>query len=251
MSKKNRIGERFISNEGYEMIIVEYNRSNDLWVEFQDEYKAKVHTQYDNCKKGAIRNPYKPNKYGGYYGQGKYKAKVDGVTTKYYRAWMNMLVRCYNENEICKHPTYEKAYVNEYFLNFQNFAQWYEDNYYEIDDETMCLDKDILVKGNKEYAPDKCVFVPHKINVLFIKVDSARGDYPIGVSLHDDTYYIARCNIDGYEKHIGTYNSPFEAFVAYKEVKEQHIKQIADEYKDRIPTNLYEAMYEYVVEIDD
>jgi hypothetical protein len=29
----------------------------------------------------------------------------------------------------------------------------------------MCLDKDILIKGNKEYAPDKCVFVTYLINV--------------------------------------------------------------------------------------
>ena len=34
-------------------------------------------------------------------------------------------------------------------------------------------------------------------------------------------------------------------------LKEQYIKQVADEYKGRIPDRLYEAMYKWEVEIDD
>ena len=59
--------------------------------------------------------------------------------------------------------------VYEGWHNFQNFAKWYEDNYYEIEEEQMHLDKDILVKGNKVYSPDTCVFVPETINGLFVK----------------------------------------------------------------------------------
>ena len=51
MAKRtDRIGERFTTNEGYEIIIVEYNRNNDLWVEFQDGHGARVRTQYDKCQ---------------------------------------------------------------------------------------------------------------------------------------------------------------------------------------------------------
>ena len=42
-----------------------------------------------------------------------------------------------------------------------------------------------------------------------------------------------------------------EAFQAYKQAKEQYIKEVAEEYKDKIPYRLYEAMMNYEVEIDD
>ena len=35
------------------------------------------------------------------------------------------------------------------------------------------------------------------------------------------------------------------------EIKENYIKQIADEYKDLIPEKLYNAMYEYEIYITD
>ena len=50
---------------------------------------------------------------------------------------------------------------------------------------------------------------------------------------------------------IGRFDTPEEAFYAYKQFKENYIKEVADEYKDSIPQKLYEAMYRYEVEIDD
>ena len=47
------------------------------------------------------------------------------------------------------------------------------------------------------------------------------------------------------------FNTPQEAFQAYKKFKENYIKQVADEYKEYIPQKLYEAMYNYEVEIGD
>ena len=40
-------------------------------------------------------------------------------------------------------------------------------------------------------------------------------------------------------------------FYAYKKFKENFIKEVAKEYKEQIPQNLYEAMYDYKVEITD
>ena len=42
-----------------------------------------------------------------------------------------------------------------------------------------------------------------------------------------------------------------EAFEDYKTRKELEIKRIAEEYRELIPTKLYEAMYRYEVNIDD
>ena len=120
----------------------------------------------------------------------------------------------------------------------------------------MALDKDILVKGNKIYSPETCVFVPQNINTLFTKRNKVRGEYPIGVSFYKNTNkYLAQCNIlingKSQYKKLGYYNNIEDAFNAYKESKEANIKQVADYYKDNIPNKLYEAMYNYEVEITD
>ena len=164
-----------------------------------------------------------------------------------------MLRRCYNERELNKQPTYRGCSVCDEWHNFQNFAQWYTDNYYEIDGECMELDKDILHKGNKIYSPDNCVFVPQCINKLFIKCDKKRGLYPIGIN-YDKKYnkYNVSCNNGiGTRIGLGTYNTIEEGFKVYKNYKENYIKQIADEYKNKIPNRLYNAMYKYEVEITD
>lgn len=51
--------------------------------------------------------------------------------------------------------------------------------------------------------------------------------------------------------YLGLYNTPEEAFEVYKYYKEKNIKEVADYYKDKIPQKLYDAMYNYEVEITD
>jgi hypothetical protein len=144
--------------------------------------------------------------------------------------------------------------VCEDWLNFQNFASWYDENYYEIDGEKMQLDKDILIKGNKVYSSNTCVFTPKRINNLFTKRDFDRGKLPIGVCIdkQNSKKYMAQSNgIDGKRKTLGYFDKPLEAFNTYKVFKEKLIKQIAESYKGRIPNNLYESMIRYEVEITD
>ena len=53
------------------------------------------------------------------------------------------------------------------------------------------------------------------------------------------------------QEHLGYYDTELEAFEVYKHYKEKNIKEVADYYFGRIPTELYECMYSYEVEIDD
>jgi hypothetical protein len=117
----------------------------------------------------------------------------------------------------------------------------------------MCLDKDILYKGNKVYSPETCVFVPERINILFVKSDKIRGEYPIGVTWRKDRGRFSSrcCDAHGTYKPLGCYDTVEGAFNAYKTFKEKVIKQVADEYKHLIPNKLYQAMYNYQVEIND
>ena len=56
------------------------------------------------------------------------------------------------------------------------------------------------------------------------------------------------------ENRIGEKVTTNEAFEAYKTSKENYIKEVADEYKQKyenFPQKLYDAMYNYEVEITD
>lgn len=252
--KINRVGEIAYNNFGSKMIISEYRTNKDIDVYFPQYNWTKYNTKYVNFKKGQINCPFEPRNFGvGFIGDGLYKSRENGKNTKCYDTWRHMLTRCYDKKYQEKYPTYIGCEVCKEWLNFQNFAKWYEDNYYKIEDDLMYLDKDILNKGNKIYSPQTCVFVNNRINVLFIKSDKKRGGYPIGVRYHKrDKIYEANCDdSNGKQIYLGRFSTPEEAFYIYKQFKEKVIKQVADEYKDKIPKKLYEAMYRYEVEITD
>ena len=259
MSRKtiDRTGEENYNKWGSLMRIIEYKNANDILIEFQDEYKIRKSALYKEFKKGNVKNPYDKSVFGvGYIGDGKYKSTENGRVTKAYNIWHNMLMRCYEPYCINKHISYKDCTVCEDWLCFQNFCKWYEENYYEIPNEKMHLDKDILVKGNKTYSPETCIFLPQKINNLFIKSDTKRGKYPIGIYWHKaNNKFEAKCSTINKEDnkiiYLGLYDTSEEAFLAYKTFKENYIKQVADEYKDIIPQKLYDALYKYEVEIND
>ena len=255
MRKEERLGEARMMKCGEIAFIVNYSHSNDITVQFQKTGEL-VKTTYQCFKNGYVKSRFTPSVFGvGYLG---YEKAVDenGNIIKSYSVWSSMLSRCYSEEFQKKRPTYKDCYVCEEWHNYSNFKKWYDNNYYEIDGERMDLDKDILIKGNKTYSPNTCVFVPQNINTLFIKSNKVRGKYPIGVYFNKNAKkYIARCwifnNGKSQQKGLGYYNTPEDAFNAYKQFKENYIKQVAEEYKDKIPDRLYEAMYKYKVEITD
>lgn len=249
----NRIGETQLNNFGSEIIITKYRKAIDIDVYFPEYDWTAEHKLYKDFKNGEIKCPYEPRVYGiGYIGEGKYKSKENGKHTKIYNTWKHMLMRCYDPKYHEKKPTYTGCEVAEEWLNFQTFAAWYEDNYYEIPGQTMSLDKDILVKGNKVYGPDTCVFVPQSINSLFTKSDAKRGELPIGVYYNNQKKkYRACCSVNGKSKHLGYYDTPEEAFQAYKVFKEIYVNKVANENIELIPFELYLAMIEYEVEYDD
>ena len=141
------------------------------------------------------------------------------------------------------------------FCGSCNIISKIDDNYYEIEGEEMNLDKDILVKHNKIYSPETCVFVPHKINKLFVKGDKVRGKSVIGTSLFKNGKYRVDCNLFNPEtgksrlEYLGLYDTQEKGFEVYKYYKERNIKQVADYYKGQIPQKLYDALYKYEVEI--
>lgn len=255
--REERIGLTSINKWGETIKIIEYNNANDILVEFQDEYKTKIHTTYQNFKKLEIKNPYSPSVYGiGKIGV-KYPVKINKKVTKEYNAWKSILERCFDNKLKNKRPTYEKAICCNEWLLYENFYEWLhkQPNFNKWHNgDKWGLDKDILLKGNKVYSPETCCLVPVNVNSLFTKHDNARGIYPIGVSKDKDGFR-ASCNnpFSNENRYLGYYNTPEEAFQAYKIAKENIIKQVAQkEYNNgNITKPCYEAMMKYKVEITD
>ena len=245
---KNRLGEVNYNKLGSKMIIIKFNSSIDIDIYFPEYNWIAKNRGVSKFDKGEVKCPYEPRHYNkGCIGEGEYKPIEN---KKIYKTWQSMLQRCYDLKYHEKQPTYIGCEVCDEWLNFQNFARWYYDNYYEIDGERMELDKDILIKGNKVYSPQTCVFVPQCINSLFTKRDNCRGNLPIGVSPYGENKFIASLGVNK-SKVKSIFNTSHEAFLMYKLNKELLIQGIANEYKDKIPNELYEAMIKYEVEIDD
>ena len=180
---------------------------------------------------------------------GKYPTKVDGKMRKEYNLWTSMLKRCYSENYHKKKPTYLGCTVSDSFKDYTYFFEWCQTQI-GFGKEGYQLDKDLLIKGNKLYSEDTCVFIPSVINLLILKADSSRGTMPIGVTKNGKGF-VARCKMYGKYKSLGTFNTPELAFNAYKTFKEAHIKELAEKYKDTISQRAYQALLKYEVSIDD
>lgn len=245
-----RIGKTKINNFGNKATVIDYIDSRNVYIEFENGYKSKC--IWCAFVKGSFISPYCKTVFGvGYLGEGKYL-----TTDRWYTFWTGFIQRVhYKKHKSREH--YKSVLINKDWYNYQNFAKWADENYYEIPNHQMQIDKDILFKNNKEYSPDKCIFVPQIINVLFTKSDKARGVLPIGVYwFKEGNNYRAQCsyvdnNGELKNKYLGGHSNPYDAYLAYKKFKESHIKEIADRYKDYIPDKLYKALYEYKVEITD
>jgi len=172
-----------------------------------------------------------------------------------YRLWINMLTRC-TEKFQTAHHTYVGTTCSENFKSYTFFTEWcYVQAGFTAEAVGGCwqLDKDILVKGNKLYSEETCIFVPRRINMLLVKRDSKRGKYPIGVHFDKSIGKFIALHGDGSgkQKYLGCFLTKEDAFLAYKTSKEALIKQVANEYKEQLDSRVYEVLMNYEVNEND
>lgn len=176
-------------------------------------------------------------------------ANVNGKTTKEYNLWSAMLQRCYSKSFLEERPTYIGCSVSDNFKYYHLFRAWCQTQV-GFGKEEYQLDKDLLIKGNKLYSEDTCIFIPKELNALLTKRTLDRGLLPIGVTKHGKGFR-AQCKIDGKTKSLGTFQTVEEAFKEYKLFKEAHIKTQAELYKNEIDPRAYQALLNYKVNIGD
>tara|TARA_R110000787_G_C13228745_1_gene426987 strand:+ start:78 stop:668 length:591 start_codon:yes stop_codon:yes gene_type:complete len=169
--------------------------------------------------------------------------KIDGkvVCCNFYRAWRNMIQRCYSEKYQSLKPTYIGCTVTKEWLVFSVFKSWME----KQDWEGKSLDKDILIQSNKIYSSSTCIFVANSINNILTNSTSSRGKYPVGVHFFKSSgKYMSQCSGKEGGAYLGCYDTPQEAHQAYKAAKYKRIAEIANQQSEPLRT----ALLNYVIE---
>ena len=255
VSYKDCVGKVCKSKSSGDFKVLKYNDVKDVEVQFLKTGYEMV-ARLDHIKSGNVKDRYSPSVFGvGVVGT-KYPISEGGRNAKEYTLWQSMLERCYSEKYQKKQPTYEGCEVSDNFKSFEYFYEWcYKQIGFDNDGNgnPFQLDKDLLIKGNKVYSENSCVFIPREINSLLTKRTALRGEHLIGVCWSNtNKAFMAQVRKNkGKSEHLGFFNTEIEAFNAYKVAKESFIKEQAEKWKSQIDERAYEALMSYTVEITD
>jgi len=227
--------------------IVEYISNKNVVVKFVDTGYV-TQTTLSEIQRGSVKDRLRASVFGvGVVGDAP--TRIDGKELREYVLWSGVVERCYcGKAQGRNAKSYEDCSMSENFRYYHYFKDWCN-NQIGFDQAGWELDKDILVKGNRIYSEDVCVFVPHAINSLLLTNESKRGEYPIGVTFDKRNSKFRVCiNKYGKHSHVGHYRTIREASLAYKDAKERYVKEVATRYRDQIDPRVYEALMVWEVE---
>lgn len=146
--------------------------------------------------------------------------------------------RCYDQAKICQ----------EWLDNPRAFVKWYLEHYYEVDGESMAVDKDLFGNGSMEYSPENCCILPQGLNSMLSNCkkhyyDGDDNTLPLGVMERLGKYY-GKIMFFGTDSSIllSGWDTPEEAFAEYKLFKQADILRVAAEYKENIPDYIYRKL---------
>ena len=239
------IGQIFPQNCGDSLIVLEKtNKKQGIHYLYKCQflkYSCEVLARKDSIKYGIIVNYNKPIILNlGFLGIGKYNYKNN---KNIYRIWYNLLTRCYNKNH--SHYKFYGAkgveVCNEW-LNFQNFAAWYEEqSKWNTNNYKLELDKDILCNifhlETKIYSPDTCLLIPSELNSYL-----AGDNLNCGI-LNRDNKYQVKISRNKKQIYLGTYFTFKEAKIKYAKKKYEFWLEEINKYN--LPNKLKEIFLKY------
>ena len=158
-------GRVFTSKSCGDFVVRRYVNTENVDVEFLATGTVVKTTKATVLKhRPGIRDPMHKTVFGvGCIGIGHHKAHHKGADTKPYATWRAMLRRCYYRGDGVPRSCYDSVVVCEDWHNFQNFAQWFEENY-PNDGGRYELDKDVR-SDSRTYGPSTCVFLSKRENL--------------------------------------------------------------------------------------
>jgi hypothetical protein len=177
----------------------------------------------------------KPRSKGGVFGVGindvdgvVYQKNSEGVyeVDPFYYKWKKMLERVYYKKCHDLQPNYLGLSLHEPWLKFSVFKGWMLEQVWEGRE----LDKDLLGDGTL-YSPETCCFVYDKTN-NFLKTPKMKGrdpSLPIGVITTFGTYKATISDFTvGKTLHLGTFDNPMDAHLAWLNKKRELAYLLAD-----------------------
>lgn len=243
------VGERFKTNQGCECVVLQYNSTFDVVVQFQDEHGYIKSVRTGDLRRGEVANPFFRSVFGiGYYGTDTNSLDGYKSNTREHMFWKGAMERCYSERSLQRAPSYTGCSVHEIWHNFQNFGGWCQTQV-GFNETGWQLDKDLLggTTAGKVYSPDVCVFVPQEINTLFIIPTTKTDDLPTGVSyVKDRGNYQAGCGAGGYRKALGRFPTPELAYEAYIDYKKIRVAELINLYSSRLDDRLVNKLKEFL-----
>ena len=184
---------------------------------------------------------------------GEFSKTIDGVLYRYFtrsgKLW-NAINKRTNPKGAISRETGRYKTSNNRFKDYQTFASWCQNQlgYWnkEANGNYWSIDKDILIKGNKDYSPDACCFVPAVVNTALLSRASSRGDLPIGVSWDKvKEKYTVHTSRNGF---CGRYEDPQEAHKAWQQQRVVEILEISK--TQGIHPNVSKALREFAFSIE-
>ena len=230
LPKIERIGEVNFNTYGHKMKVISYKSEKDIEVLFEDGYIKRC--SYGRFKSGNVKNNFMPSKYGVAY-IGNTDTKDGGIEKTSYRTWVGILDRVFDG----KLKSYDNVCISKEWLSYENFEIWYNKNMYNIENEKMCIDKDILSNENKIYSEDTCIIIPERINNILINFYNKES----GITYRNrvEKYEVSCRDFDGKKKYLGYYEDKDEAISIYRRFKINTIIEVLNSYKDKLPKNVY------------
>lgn len=231
------VGSRFKNNQGDWFTIIHIINMRNITISFDyDTENTHVKSKY-HILAGKVVNKNKPSLAGvGFIGYGQYSSVNQKEA---YATWCNMIIRCYDKSYRDYHSYGGRGvYVVKAWHNFQTFCKWFLCN----NKHGLELDKDLKCSLPSYYSPETCLFLPHKVNGLFITRRSKSSAYGMGVHINRQGKFASNITHERKVTYLGCFNTPEEAFKIYKKAKEDIVKMVANEFKGRITEEAYDLL---------
>lgn len=178
---------------------------------------------------------------------------IKSTGTPEHKLWSGMLSRCYHRYPV--NSPYLGCTVSENFKSLIYFHKWVNGQVgFLFKDENGLnwqIDKDILGDGT-EYHESVCCFVPARLNSLLTQNKTTPLKVPgVHYSSRERKFCAACCDGKGIPAFIGMYKNQVDAFVAYKQRKEEVVKRCAVEYAGLVDDRVTDALLKYSVPVPD
>lgn len=228
------------TSEGCTLKLIEHYGCQLVKAQFQDDHRHEVVTRLKLL--GNVKNPYLPTVHRvGYIGDGPCNR-----TGMVYKVWRKMLKDCYHAVSGAVEPGYPGDRVTLEWHNFQTFAAWYNSQLAQFD---WVISKDAHQKGNTLYSPELCELLPADLVKLITPRDKSLAYLPEGVRESRRGGYTSSLRAN---RLLGHWDTAEDAFAAYKEAKEAHIKHlVTGKYSKALSPTVKQSLLDYRVEITD